>query len=219
MMAQMIPELSNSTRNRQSGFTLFELLVAMAIFGIVSAMAYSGLIQVMNARDHVGKVEKRLSAIQIAFLHIERDLQHTVKRPIRNGYDTIEGALVGDELADYRLTLTRGGRHIPNRVANSNLQRVGYLLEDEVLYRMSWLVLDQAQDSEPRKTKVLAEVENVEVRFLDPKGEWESSWDSAGTPEGQQESAASIGLPKAVAVKITLKDYGEINRMFLLPEA
>jgi len=219
MAEKMLPVLKGQIRNRQSGFTLFELLVAMAIFGIVSAMAYSGLIQVMNARDHTGRVEKRLSAIQIAFLHIERDLQHTVKRPIRNGYGTIEGELIGDELADYRLTLTRGGRHIPNRVAKSNLQRVGYLLEDEVLYRMSWLVLDQAQDSEPRKTKILADIENVEVRFLSAEGEWENSWDSAGTPEGQQESAAPVGLPKAVAVKITLKDYGEINRMFLLPEA
>lgn len=203
---------------KQSGFTLFELLVAVTIFGIVSAMAYSGLMQVMNARDHVGKVEKRLAAIQITFLHIERDLQHVVARPIRNGYGTIEGELVGDELADYRLILTRGGRHIPNRVAKSNLQRVGYLLEDEILYRMSWPVLDQAQDTEPRKTQVLANVENVEVRFLTSKGEWENSWDSVGTPIGQQGAATPLGLPRAVAVKITLKDYGEINRMFLLPE-
>ena len=204
---------------QQSGFTLFELLVAVTIFGIASAMAYSGLMQVMNARDHVGKVEKRLAAIQITFLHLERDLQHAVARPIRNGYGTIEGELIGDELADYRLTLTRGGRHVPNRVAKSNLQRVGYLLEDEILYRVSWPVLDRAQDTVPRKTQVLANVENVEVRFLTSKGEWENSWDSAGIPEGQQGTGAATGLPKAVAVKITLKDYGEINRMFLLPEA
>lgn len=203
---------------KQNGFTLFELLVAVAIFGIVSYMAYTGLMQVMNARDHTGKVEKRLAEIQITFLHIERDLQHVVQRPIRNGYGTIEGELVGDELADYRLTLTRGGRHVPKDIAKSNLQRVGYLLEDEILYRMTWPVLDQAQDTEPNRTKVLADVENVEIRFLNKEGEWENSWDSVGTPLGQQ-AVAVLGLPRAVAVKITLKDYGEINRMFLLSEA
>jgi len=203
---------------KQSGFTLFELLVAVSIFGVVSYMATTGLMQVMNAREHTGNVEKRLADIQKTFLHLERDLQHIVKRPIRNGYGTVEGELVGDELADYRLIVTRGGRHIPNRIAKSNLQRVGYLLEDEVLYRISWPVLDQAQDTEPRKTRVLNEVENVEVRFLKQDGEWENSWDSAGG-SNQQPGAAPLGIPKAVAVKITLKDYGEINRMFLLTEA
>lgn len=213
-----MPNRNISTISKQSGFTLFELLVAVAIFGIVSYMATTGLMQVMNAREHTGNVEKRLAAIQITFLHLERDLQQVVKRPIRNGYGTVEGELIGDELADYRLSLTRGGRQIPKRVTKSKLQRVSYLLEDEILYRVSWPVLDQAQDTEPRRTEILNEVENVEVRFLGADDEWENSWDSAATPIGQQ-GAAAIGLPRAVAVRITLKDYGEINRMFLLTEA
>jgi general secretion pathway protein J len=209
---------SSPVVSMQKGFTLFELLVAVSIFGIVSYMATTGLMQVMNAREHTGNVEKRLAEIQVTFLRIERDLQHIVQRPIRNGYGTVEGELVGDELADYRLILTRGGRHVPNDIPKSNLQRVGYLLEDETLYRMTWPVLDQAQDTEPRRTKVLADVENVEIRFLNKDGEWENSWDSVGTPAGQQQVVV-LGIPRAVAVKITLKDYGEINRMFLLTEA
>jgi general secretion pathway protein J len=79
-------------------------------------------------------------------------------------------------------------------------------------------VLDQAQDTEARRTKLLDNVENVEIRFLDSKGEWQTSWDSVGTPSGQNQQVVQ-GIPRAVAVKITLKDYGEINRMFLLTEA
>jgi general secretion pathway protein J len=181
-------------------------------------MAYSGLMQVMNSRDHTGKVEKRLAEIQITFLHFERDLEHVVQRPVRNGYGTVEGELVGDELADYRLILTRGGRHIPEDIPRSNLQRVGYLIEDETLYRVTWPVLDQAQDTEVRRSRLLENVENVEIRFLDNQGEWQTSWDSVGTPSGQSQQTVQ-GVPRAVAVKITLKDYGEINRMFLLTEA
>lgn len=204
--------------NTQSGFTLFELLVATAIFGIVSYMAYSGLMQVMNAREHTGNVEKRLATIQKAFLHLERDLQHLVRRPIRNGFGNVEGELIGDELADYRLTLTRGGRHVPKRIARSTLQRIGYLMEDEVLYRVSWPVLDQAQDTEPRKTRILDNVENFEIRFLKSDGEWVTSWDSVGTPAAVP-GAAALGIPRAVAINITLKDFGKINRMFILTEA
>lgn len=204
--------------NTQSGFTLFELLVAVAIFGVVSYMAYTGLMQVMNAREHTGNVEQRLATIQKAFLHLERDLHHLVRRPIRNGFGNVEGELIGDELADYRLTLTRGGRHVPKRIARSTLQRVGYLMEDEVLYRVSWPVLDQAQDTEPRKTRLLEDVENFEIRFLKSDGEWETSWDSVGTP-AQVPGAVAIGIPRAVAIKITLKDFGQINRIFILTEA
>jgi general secretion pathway protein J len=204
--------------NTQSGFTLFELLVAVAIFGVVSYMAYTGLMQVMNAREHTGNVEQRLATIQKAFLHLERDLHHLVRRPIRNGFGNVEGELIGDELADYRLTLTRGGRHVPKRIARSTLQRVGYLMEDEVLYRVSWPVLDQAQDTEPRKTRLLENVESFEIRFLKNDGEWETSWDSVGTP-AQVPGAVAIGIPRAVAINITLKDFGEINRIFILTEA
>ncbi len=204
---------------RQSGFTLFELLVATSVFAIVSYMAYTGLMQVMNARDHTGKVEKRLSEIQMTFLYLERDLQQIVRRPIRNGYGAVEGEIIGDELADYRLALTRTGRRVPQGIERSNLQRVGYLLEDETLYRMSWHVLDLAQDSEPRKQQLLADIDKVEIRFLNAQGEWKTSWNSVDTPLSQSANPQPLGVPKAVAINITLKDYGEINRLFLLPEA
>ncbi len=203
---------------KQTGFTLFELLVAMAVFGVVTYMAYTGLAQILDAREQTTISQQRLADIQLTFLNLERDLQHVVKRPIRNSFGDYVGEVVGDELADYRLAITRGGRHVPKDFPKSNLMRVGYVLEDETLYRISWPVLDQAQDTEPRKTEILAEVENVEVRFLSSKGEWETSWDSAETPIDQVQNPQPMGIPKAVAVKITIKDFGEVNRMFLMSE-
>ena len=204
--------------NKQAGFTLFELLVAMGIFGVVSYMSYTGLAQILQAREEITISQDRLANIQLTFLKLERDLQHVVKRPIRNSFGDYVGAVVGDELADYRLAITRGGRHTPKDFPMSNLMRVGYVLEDDILYRISWPVLDQSQDAEPRKKEILTDVENVEVRFLSGKGEWETSWDSAETPVTQVQNPQAKGMPRAVAVKITIKDYGAINRMFLLPE-
>ena len=200
------------TQKHQSGFTLLELLVATSVFAIASYMAYSGLMQVMNARKHTGEVEARLANIQMTFLNLERDLQHVVKRPIRNSYGSVEGEVVGDELASYRLALTRTGRRAPAYIKRSNLQRVGYLLEDEKLYRITWAVLDQAQDSEPKKTELLDQVDNLEIRFLNAANEWVTSWDAIALP-------TPPGIPRAVAIKITLKDQGAINRLILLPES
>lgn len=199
-------------QRRQSGFTLFELLVATSVFAIASYMAYSGLMQVMNARKHTGEVEARLAELQMTFLYLERDLQHVVKRPIYNSSNSVEGEIVGDELASYRLALTRTGMRVPAYIMRSSLQRVGYLLEDEKLYRITWAVLDQAQDSKAKKVQILDQVENLEIRFLNATNEWVTSWDAIALP-------TPPGIPRAVAIKITLKDQGEINRMFILPEA
>lgn len=204
---------------KQNGFTLFELLVAVSVFAIASAMAYSGLMQVMNARKHTGDAEARLTEIQLTFLYLERDLQHIVKRPIRNSFGSVEGEIMGDELADYRLALTRTGWRVPEYIQRSNLQRVGYLLEDEKLYRISWAVLDQAQDSQPKRMQILDQVENVEIRFLGANNEWGNSWNSLDSPLQQTQQPQPKGIPRAVAIKITLKDQGEINRMFLLTES
>ena len=204
---------------KQNGFTLFELLVAVSVFAIASAMAYSGLMQVMNARKHTGDAEARLTEIQLTFLYLERDLQHIVKRPIRNSFGSVEGEIMGDELADYRLALTRTGWRVPEYIQRSNLQRVGYLLEDEKLYRISWAVLDQAQDSQPKRMQILDQVENVEIRFLGADNQWGNSWNSLDSPLQQPQQPQPKGIPRAVAIKITLKDQGEINRMFLLTES
>jgi len=204
---------------KHSGFTLLELLIAMAVFGVVSYMAYTGLAQILDARDRINISQKRLAAIQLTFLKIERDIQNIVKRPIRDQFGGYIGEVVGDELDINRLEITRGARNVPDNISTSNLQRVGYRLEDEILYRVSWPVLDPAQDTEPRVTKILTGVEELELRFLSQKGEWQNSWDSAATPVGQGPNASAIGIPRAVGVKITIKDYGEINRLFLMPEA
>jgi general secretion pathway protein J len=157
-------------------------------------------------------VEARLAELQMTFLYLERDLQHVVKRPIYNSSNSVEGEIVGDELASYRLALTRTGVRVPAYIMRSSLQRVGYLLEDEKLYRITWAVLDQAQDSKAKKVQILDQVENIEIRFLNAANEWVTSWDAIALP-------TPPGIPRAVAIKITLKDQGEINRMFILPEA
>jgi len=202
---------------RNRGFTLFELLVAMSIFAIVSYMAYTGLLQVMDARAHTQRVENRLARLQMTFLSIGRDIQHMTNRPVRSEYGDEIAALKGGELGDYRLELTRTGHRNPARAPRSLLQRIAYVVEDEKLYRVTWPVLDRAQNTEPRRTMLLDKTENLEIRFLEKDGEWLSEWPAANAQAGNPRGV--ITSPRAVAIKVTLPDMGEINRIFILPEA
>ena len=195
------------------GFTLFELLVATSVFAIVSYMAYSGLMQVMDARAHIKTVETRLAELQMAFLHLGRDISHSVNRPVRSEFGDELAALKGGELGDYRLEFTRTGHRNPARIARSLLQRVAYLVEDNKLYRVTWPVLDRAQNTEPSRALVLDKTESIEIRFLQKGGEWQNVWPPVDDEKGLK------GFPRAVAVKVRLQDMGEVDRIFLLPEA
>lgn len=194
---------------RHRGFTLFELLVAVAILAVISAMAYAGLMQVENARTQIRADETRLTEIQLAFLNFERDLQQVVHRPIRNQYDALRPSVAGQ--GEYLIELTRGGVRNPAHVARSLLQRVAYRVEDDNLERLSWSVLDQAQDSQPVKLTLLKKITAIDIRFLDKEGNWSNDWPPA--------AAVHDPFPRAVSVKLELPDVGSIERIFLMPEA
>ena len=53
--------LKTKTLKNQNGFTLLELLVALGIFAVLAAMAYSGLNSVMTARQVTNQHADRLS--------------------------------------------------------------------------------------------------------------------------------------------------------------
>lgn len=196
------------------GFTLFELLVAITIFAIISAVAYTGLEQVEDGQKQLSDSENRLAQIQMTFVNFERDIQQVVHRPIRNQYGNREPSVMGQ--GEFLLELTRGGLRNPAHVARSSLQRVAYTLEDDKLERLYWLVLDRAQDSVPVKQVLLDKVSSIDISFLDQAGNWSHAWppsaadSSSGTPQPDI-------FPRAISVKLKLPDVGTIKRLFVLP--
>ncbi|MCU0806914.1 MAG: type II secretion system minor pseudopilin GspJ [Candidatus Contendobacter sp.] len=119
------------------GFTLLELLVALAVFSIMAVAAYGGLRNVLYTRAAVEEQNRRLAAVQLAVYRLEQDIEQAVPRGIRDEYGEPQGALLGGALADDRLTLTRTGWDNPLGQPRANLQRVAYRLRDGRLWRLA----------------------------------------------------------------------------------
>ena len=197
-------------RQSTNGFTLIELVVAMAVFAIMAAIAYSGLNNVLLAREQTDLHSEQLHQLQLAVSWIARDVEQAVDRGARSEYGEAMPPLVGNDFEGYLLELTRGGWRNPANQARSNLQRVAYAVRDEQLVRAYWRVLDRAEDSKAYENVLLDGVKGVEIRYLASDNEWHTSWPVQLL--GATNNNAPT-LPKAVEFNIDTKQFGKITRL------
>lgn len=189
------------------GFTLLELLVAMAVFGVVGVMAVGGLGAVLAGDRAARDQQERLREVQLAVQTLERDLAQAVARTVRDRYgDPLAAVLAARD----GIELTRGGFANPLAHRRSELQRVGYRLQDESLLRAAWPMLDRAPGLEPRETEMLAGVQAFQVRWLDDRDRWLDLWPPVGL--------GATAWPRAAEVRLRLADWGEITRLIPLVE-
>ena len=83
-----------SPTHRPRGFTLLELLIALAIFSLIAVMAYGGLATVLEQNLVSEESAVRLAALQKTYLVLQRDIEQVVPRPIRNEFGDRDAALV-----------------------------------------------------------------------------------------------------------------------------
>ncbi|NCF18734.1 MAG: type II secretion system minor pseudopilin GspJ [Haliea sp.] len=209
---------------RDRGFTLVEVLIALAITAFVSTIAYTSLSTVITGMERTRENSQRAYAVNRAWMIISRDLRQFVSRPVRDEFGEQEPALQGGPAARYTLSLTRSGWHNPNAHPRSNLQRVNYRLEDDALWRDSYPVLDRAGDTEPASVKLLEGVEQLKLEFLGSMNQARGTASSLDTRQWSESWIADSSqpdtvLPPPAALQLTLQleDWGELRRLYELP--
>lgn len=198
-------------KRADGGFTLIEVLVALAIFAIMSALAYQALGQTLSNTELLHERVDRVQAIQRSMNMLGRDFMQSSPRPVRDLLgDGFLPSMRSSLTSEFALEVTRGGWSNPAGLPRSNLQRAAYRLEDGELLRYHWNVLDPSPANEPIVTELLTDVDSLLFRYRTHSGEWSEQW----PPQGAQGSAAQRVRPQVVEVVLTLPDEGEIRRFF-----
>lgn len=201
-------------REKAYGFTLLEVLIAMTIFAIVSAVSYGTLIRVLDQQQVLEKERAVWRGLSLAMLRIEDDLSHTRQRTVRNIYGASIPAFIGQPsdsraIAPPTLEFTRGGQWVLAAGSGAAVQRVAYRLRDGKLLREVWPSLDRSPTSVPRTATLLRNVEKFEVLFYSPQGEWVSNW-----PLNEK----SEPLPRGVKLTLKLQQRETLTRLFVVNE-
>lgn len=196
--------------NSQRAFTLIEMLVALAVFGILAALSYGALSQTLAAAEILGDRMDRLQALQKTMRILSQDFFQLAPRPVRDQLgDSYRPALQTDTQSGFALQLTRGGWNNPMGLPRGTLQRTAYRLEADELIRYHWIVLDRTLNTEPIAVVLLDGIESIIFRFMQDDGEWSLQWPALNTP-------GPVGLrqrPRAVEIILSLEGEGELTRL------
>ena len=209
----MVNSLPPSFIVRQSGFTLIELMVAMAIFALLSLLSYGGMESVIRNREQTEASLLRLNQLQLTMTKLHRDLEQI---STHGATDALGGKLLNLSAGqgnDLLIEFTRNGWRNPAKIIRSHLQRVAYKLDDEQLIRMSWSHVDRIQDDQLVETVLINDLKDVQLRFMDESHSWHDSW-----PRNNDNSSDDlIPQPQAIEVTLQMNDWGDITRVFRVP--
>ncbi|MGE8066835.1 type II secretion system protein GspJ [Pseudomonas sp. NPDC089569] len=178
-------------KNEQAGFTLLELVIAIAIFALLGLASWTLFNSVVRVQQAMSAHEREFRNLQRAMAVIERDLLHITAQPI--------------VLEPSQLQWQRSNWRNPLDQPRSERQTLTYRLDNGALWRDS---MGEGQLIEQRQ-KLLDDVRHLTWRLFDRQTDWRSDW-----PGGQRAST-----PLAVELQLSAGRFEGIRRVMLLPGA
>jgi general secretion pathway protein J len=204
------------TYRKIQGFTLIELLAAMAIFSLLAVAMYGGVQWVILEREIIIERQTELHDLQRSVAYLNDDFGQLQPRAVRDslGRDS-SPALSANPGTDFIVELSHDGWRNPAGATRGTLQRVQYRLEENMLVREYWPVMDRVLGMEGRIQELLDGVDEFEIEYMDSGGDWQPNWPPLSTAEA--ETGGVNSLPMAVRYRLETRAFGEIIRLVEIP--
>jgi general secretion pathway protein J len=175
-----------------SGFTLVEVLIAIAILALISTLIFTSFSSLKRSKDGIRRVSERYREGRLAVARINRELQSAYVSkhlPIDPNMIQIKSAFVGQpgSPADRLDFLSFSNQRLDRNARESDQAEIGYHgLENEKQRGVTDLVrrVDTSPDLDPDKggrVQVLAsDIDLFDLQYLDPLlGQWIEEWDTS----------------------------------------
>jgi|SRR5450830_828120 len=177
--------------NRQEGFTLLELVIAMAIFALLGLACWRLFDGVVRVERSTTAHEQALRSLQRALAVIERDALQVTVYPI--------------ELQQTSLQFQRSNWRNPLDQPRSELQHIRYQLDQGTLWRES----SSPGQAGIQRQKLFTGVSALSWKLFDRKTGWRHEWPIS--------RAKSVSRPQALEITLSAGRFEQIRRVVLLP--
>lgn len=184
----------------RSGFTLVELLVAIAIFAVLSALGWKVFDYLIKVKDRNAEHEINLGQLQEAYQQVLRDTVQTVPLTA-NINNEIQPALI---LQNSTFSFSKTGVTDPLQQGISPDERVEYQYraDEKKVYRLKYRYLNRSGRDQPESSVLLRDVDQFEVVVLNPN-------ESTAWPESAENLTDNVQkqkLPKGIKIKLKVRD-------------
>jgi len=224
-MREAAPDLNGAS---QAGFSLVEVLAAVTVFALISALSIGLLTAALRGKEVSEDALDGLAEIQRINALLRDDVGQMVMRTVR-GRDGLRDPRVfaldldgADPLTPARpgeprevLVMTRTGWANPGGLQpRSGLQRVSWIYDGQALYREAGAYPDAASDSQPVRQLIAEKIEDLQLEAL-VGGQWTSVVMAYAAQNGETRAS----LPRAVRIRYEHSTYGSMEHVLITANA
>ena len=184
---------------KRAGFTLVELLVAIAIFAVLSALGWKVFDYLIKVKERNAQHEQKLASLQQAYQQILKDtIQIAPLTSNLNG--EVQPALI---LQNGRFTFSKVGVTDPLLQGIPPEERVEYQYraDEQKVYRLKFRNLNQTGRDQPESSILLSDVEQFQITALNPNEI--TQWPESGLDLNRTENKQL--LPKGIKINLTVQ--------------
>jgi general secretion pathway protein J len=189
-----------------AGFTLIEVLLAVAIVALIAALGYRAVAALSDSETKLAAEAARWRTLDLFFARLEGDLRQAMPRPARLS-EAREPPWVGaaDAVGNSALVFSRAGPEFTLEPRSAG-QRLAYRYREGAVDVLYWASYDRPRGALPTAYTLLDGVARFHVAYLTRDGAWADAWPRAGENE----------LPRAIRVRLTLASGEVIERWLAL---
>lgn len=201
-----VPAGASRAMHGHRGFTLLEVMVSLALFGLIAAAGVAVMAYTVDNQGVVRARMERLGEFQRARALLRADLSQAAVRLVRRAdgsstRDAFVGGRPGE--AGPLFAFVRRGLENPDGAPRASLEYVEYRIVDGRLERSARAAVDGAV---PPPTRVLIDgISAARVAYLSGD-HWNDGWQGGSTE-----------LPVAIELELELDAIGGVRQRFLLP--
>jgi len=197
----------------KQGFTLLEVMLAIAIFALVGTMVYGGLSQTALNK---ARVEEDLDQSRVTYMTLERMTRELtmafVSTHVNPSPDlrVVQTAFVGtDNAREDRIDFTSfSHRRLYRDARESDQNEISYFVTEDpdepgmqVLARREQNRIDEDPRQGGKSQILVRNIEEFNLEYFDPLlSDWVQTWDT------QEPLAQPNRLPTQVRIRLTVKD-------------